>query len=144
MSSGYLLDANVLSEPLRPQPRVGVVERLARHEDELATSATVWHELLYGAARLPPSKRKRHIDEYLAALAASSLVFLAYEERAAGWHARERARLAAIGRTPSSPDGQIAAVARVHGLVLVTRNVSDFEAFEGLRIENWFEDVAPA
>ena len=37
----------------------------------------------------------------------------------------------------TSPTGQIAAVAAVHDATVVTGNVSHFEAFEGLRVENW-------
>jgi tRNA(fMet)-specific endonuclease VapC len=38
---------------------------------------------------------------------------------------------------PAFVDGQIAAIAKVNGLVLVTRNTSDFEKFSGLKLENW-------
>jgi tRNA(fMet)-specific endonuclease VapC len=37
------------------------------------------------------------------------------------------------------PDGQIAAIAKVNGLILVTRNISDYQEFLDLRIENWFD-----
>jgi len=63
---------------------------------------------------------------------------LPYCDAAAGWFAAERSRLTALGRMPSYPDGQIAVIARVHHLTLVTRNISDFADFEGLAIENWF------
>lgn len=53
------------------------------------------------------------------------------------WHARERARLAAQGRTPPFADGQIAAITRVNDLILVTSSTDDFEPFEGLRIVDW-------
>jgi tRNA(fMet)-specific endonuclease VapC len=33
----------------------------------------------------------------------------------------------------------IASIAATNGLTLVTRNVADFSAFQGLRLENWFE-----
>jgi len=36
-------------------------------------------------------------------------------------------------------DAQIAAVAASRDLVLVTRNVEDFKAFNGLKIQNWFD-----
>jgi len=62
---------------------------------------------------------------------------LAYDEQAAEWHARERARLESKGRPVSFRDSQIAAVAVVHGLTLVTANVSHFEPLSGLEIENW-------
>lgn len=61
-----------------------------------------------------------------------------YDLTAARWHAEERARLTKIGRTPAFADGQIASIAYCQGLVLVTNNVSDFQDFEGLMLENWF------
>jgi tRNA(fMet)-specific endonuclease VapC len=67
---------------------------------------------------------------------------LPYEKSAAEWFAQERARLTQIGRPPSYPDGQIAAVAAVNNLILVTRNTADFAHFAGLRLENWFEAAA--
>jgi len=39
---------------------------------------------------------------------------------------------------PFYPDGQIAAIARVNNLILVTRNVSDYANFSELMMENWF------
>jgi tRNA(fMet)-specific endonuclease VapC len=90
----YLLHTNVVSEPLRPKPRHGVVRKLRRHEDEIAISSVVWH-------------------------------------------AGERARLAARGETPPFVGGPIAAIARVHELILVTFNDSDFGRFEGVRVLSW-------
>jgi len=70
---------------------------------------------------------------------APTLQALAYDEPAARWHAAERARLVAAGRTPAFVDGQIAASAAVHGLVLVTANVGDFAMFDSLDVENGFD-----
>lgn len=67
------------------------------------------------------------------------MVILPYDERAAEWHASERARLIALGRTPSFVDGQIAAIAKVNSLILVTRNMSDFKEFSGLKLKNWHQ-----
>ena len=55
------------------------------------------------------------------------------------WHAKERARLTQIGRTPPFADGQIAAVAITNGLSLVTFNRDDYAAFQDLRLEDWRE-----
>jgi tRNA(fMet)-specific endonuclease VapC len=66
-----------------------------------------------------------------------SLPILPYDEEAAAWHARERARLAKRGLPPSATDGQIAAIARVNDLVLVTANPKDFRRFQGLKVEDW-------
>jgi predicted nucleic acid-binding protein len=51
-----------------------------------------------------------------------------------------RARLAQIGRPPPFADGQIAAIAVTNGLVLVTFNRKDYDAFEELRMEDWRAD----
>ena len=65
------------------------------------------------------------------------MVVLPYCEEAAQWHAEERARLSGIGQTPSFVDGQIAAIAHIHGAILVTGNIADFQSFSGLGVENW-------
>jgi tRNA(fMet)-specific endonuclease VapC len=127
----------VLSEPIKSRPNAHVIDALARHDGELATCAIVWHELLYGAARLSVSAKRRAIESYLEEAVRRALPILPYDEEAAAWHARERARLSKRGRPPSAADGQIAAIARVNGLVLVTANPRDFRRFEGLSIENW-------
>ncbi|MDM8524916.1 hypothetical protein QUF80_16220 [Desulfococcaceae bacterium HSG8] len=53
------------------------------------------------------------------------------------WQGTGRARLSSEGRTPLFADGQIATIAGANGLVLVTRNVSDFEFFSGLTVVSW-------
>jgi len=62
---------------------------------------------------------------------------LPYDERAANWHAAERARLAGIGLTPPFVDGQIAAIARANDLTLVTANQADYAGFQGLEVVAW-------
>lgn len=133
----YLLDTNVLSEPLLPEPNRGVLERLREHQHEVATASVVWHELLYGCYRLPSSARRAAIEEYLSEVVSPSIRILPYDERAADWHAAERARLAGIGRTPPFAAGQIAAVARVNGLALITANLTDYDAFRDIWVEDW-------
>lgn len=133
----FLLDTNTVSEPLRPLPNPNVVEQLREHEAEIAIPAPVWHELRFGCSRLPPSRRRDAFERYLDEVVRVSMPVLAYGRKAADWHARERARLVASGRTPPFVDGQIAAIAHVEGLVLVTSNTRDFLAFDGLTIENW-------
>lgn len=76
---------------------------------------------------------KRYIEDVIRA----SFPVLDYNREAADWHAFERARLSAEGRTRPFVDGQIAAIAYVNDLVLITSNAADFEGFEGLRVRNW-------
>ena len=133
----YLLDTGVVSEPLRPTPTPSIVRRLREHEGEAAIGAPVWHELRFGCARLPPSRRRQAIERYIDAVVLASFPILDYDREAADWHARERARLSASGRTPPFVDGQIAAIAYVNDMILATTNARDFQGFEGLRVEGW-------
>jgi tRNA(fMet)-specific endonuclease VapC len=110
---------------------------LRRHEDEIAIPSVVWHELQYGAERLPISRRRDIIVRYLLEVVLATMPILDYDRIAAEWHAKERARLAARGETPPFVDGQIAAVSRVNDLILVTFNEGDFRRFQGLRVLGW-------
>ncbi|RLT45068.1 MAG: type II toxin-antitoxin system VapC family toxin [Chloroflexi bacterium] len=138
MTVKYLLDTNILSEPLRPAPHPNILAKLYLYQDQLATTALVWHELWFGAGRLPDSARKRAIEGYLTEVVALSIPILPYDQKAAVWHARERVRLAGLGRTPPFVDGQIAAIAKTNDLVLVTINQADFQFFD-VKIEDWRE-----
>ena len=133
----YLLDTNTVSEPLRPRPNAGVIRRLHEHEDEIAIPAPVWHELRFGCSRLARSRRRDAIERYIEEVVLESFPILDYGFKAADWHARERARLVAAGRTPPFVDSQIAAIAHANELILVTSNIDDFRSFEGLRVESW-------
>ena len=67
----------------------------------------------------------------------TSLPVLDYDQPAADWHALERARLTAKGNPTSFVDGQIAAIAYVNDLILVTANKRDFEQYENLEVRSW-------
>jgi len=134
-----LLDTNVLSEPIKSAPSQRVIQALSDHDGELATCSVVWHELRFGVSRLPASKKRSAIEMYLDEAVRGALPILPYDEAAASWHANERARLGKRGRPPSAADGQIASIARVNELVVVTANVKDFRRFGGLEIQNWFK-----
>jgi tRNA(fMet)-specific endonuclease VapC len=133
----YLLDADVVSEPLRPAPRLDVVRKLRRHRSEVAIASVVWHELRHGMELLPPSRGRSAIEDYLENVVLRTMPILDYDHAAADWHARERARLQRRGLTPPFHDGQIAATARTQDLTLVTFNVKDFKRFDSLRVVAW-------
>lgn len=137
MNLKYLLDTNIVSEPLRPKPVPGVLQKLRRHEEEIAISSVVWHELRFGVERLPASRRRDAIERYLGEVVLATMPILDYDRAAAEWHANERARLEARGDMPPFADGQIAAIARVHELILVTLNDADFKRFRGIRVQSW-------
>ena len=142
MTLRYLLDTNVISEATRPSPNPNIVRKLTEHQREIATAAVVFHELLYGCLRLVESQKRQFLLEYINQIPLK-MPILSYDPQAAQWHAKERARLSKVGKTPAFADGQIASIAYSNNLVLVTNNVSDFQFFDGLRIENWFVSDEP-
>ena len=137
MSLRYLLDTNIVSEALRPAPNPVVLQNLRHNAQHLAIPAVVWHELWFGCLRLPLSQRRTVIEAYLNDVVAATMPILPYDSACAAWHAAERARLGRSGLTPSFSDGQIAAVAAVNRLTLVTFNSADFANFANLHIEAW-------
>jgi len=67
------------------------------------------------------------------------LPILPFEQQAGEWLAVERARLMQKGIILGFADSEIAAIAAINNLILVTRNTKDFKHFSGLQLENWFE-----
>jgi tRNA(fMet)-specific endonuclease VapC len=134
----YLLDTNILSEPLRPQPNPMVIRKLQHYSYELATATIVWHELWFGCYRLPVSRKRQRIEQYLQNVVLPHLPLMPYTQAAAEWHAEERARLTNIGQAPPFADAQIAAIAKVNDMIIVTANTSDFDRFADIAVENWF------
>jgi tRNA(fMet)-specific endonuclease VapC len=136
----YLVDTNTISETEQMQPNPTVIGRLEEHQGQIALASVSWHELLYGYHRLPESRRKQRVGYFIQHTVKSNIPILPYDMEAAEWFAEERARLSQIGRPPSYPDGQIAAIAATNDLILVTRNTTDFADFIDLQVENWFYD----
>jgi tRNA(fMet)-specific endonuclease VapC len=132
----YLLDTNVVSQPMMKMPSASVLRKLASIADECAIGAPVWHELNFGCHRMPAGKRRNALQDYLADVV-SNFEILPYDDLSAKLHALERARLEELGTTVPFIDGQIAAIAQINELVLVTDNVRDFAPFKALTVENW-------
>lgn len=138
MTLRYLLDTTIVSSPVVKIPNSEIVKCLDEHGHESAIGAPVWHELIYGCARLPRGKRRSALESYLHDVVQVSFPILPYDEVAAAWHSQERARLEGVGKCAPYVDGQIAAIAHANGLVLVTVNTKDFTPFfKDLTVENW-------
>lgn len=137
MTLKFLLDTTIVSAPIAKEPNRRVVKKLEQQGDHCAIAAPVWHELIYGASRLPAGKRRTALEDYLHRVVRSSFPVLPYDQAAAEWHGKERARLEDDGRTPPFVDGQIAAIAATRSLVLITSNTKDFRAFAGLETADW-------
>jgi tRNA(fMet)-specific endonuclease VapC len=134
----FLLDTNVLSEPLKLQPNESVVNHIERYQAEIVIASVTWHEIWFGCCRLPDSRRRQRIEQYLREVIEPSVPILPFDAVAALWFAKERSRLVSLGQTPSFADGQIAAIAHANDLILVTNNVMDYVNFQDIQITNWF------
>lgn len=122
----YLLDTNVLRELGKTSPHKNVAAWLKSVDDaDLAISALTVREIAKGVAKLRKTK-----PETAAALSATvTAIFDAFEGRILPI---DRAVAAAWGETLGESekhvdDAGLAATARVHGLVVVTRNITDFD-----------------
>jgi tRNA(fMet)-specific endonuclease VapC len=133
----YLLDTSIVSSPVSTRPSPEVLKRLEAHGHECAIAAPVWNELIYGCRRLPRGKRRDAIETYLEDVVLASFPVLAYDQAAAGWHGAERARLEGLGKPAPYVDGQIAAIAHVNELTIVTANVKDFARFKDVEVADW-------
>ena len=136
-----VLDTNVLSEFMRVEPDNQVLAWVdAQPAMELAISAVTVAEILHGIARLPSGKRKQKLESHAMAMFEEDFAgrILPFDVHAAVEYATLVAACEAKGRTASMADAQIAAVCRVHGAPIATRNVRDFE-FPGLDVINPWE-----
>ncbi len=129
----YLLDTNTCIAYLTGRSSK-VEERLKREAPaDVALCSIVKSELLFGA------RKSAKVTENLARLEVFFGPFpsLPFDDHAADLAAHARAELEKAG-TPIGPnDLLIAAIARSHGLVVVTRNVREFARVPGLHVEDW-------
>lgn len=136
----YLLDTNVLSEIRRPQPDANVLAWLDQvDEDRVYLSVISVAEIARGVALLESGRRKDALALWL-----EQDLPARFESRLLGIDARIAltwgALLAAAKRDGyglSVMDGWIAAVAKVHELTLVTRNIKDFERIGLTLFDPW-------
>ncbi|MCC6890865.1 MAG: type II toxin-antitoxin system VapC family toxin [Hyphomicrobiales bacterium] len=125
-----VLDTNVLSEGLRPNPDSNVRDWLnAQDAQELYLCTPVLAELHYGAERLPIAARRLNLERTFSRMVETFSNRVLTVDAAA---AREYGRLMAVrdrlGRATGTMDGLIAAVASVHRAAVATRDVYGFDA----------------
>ncbi len=140
----YLLDTNVLSELQSPQGDELVKTRFSRLDtDSLFTSAVVFGEIRKGIRRLPQSQRKQNLEFWFNEFSLEyNNRILPFDMDTAQIWGDLVAKSELNGVSVSVADGQIAATAIQHGLVVITRNTKDFQN-TGARLWNiWETDAA--
>ena len=122
----YLVDANVLSEPTRPDPRPAVVSWLRRHERTMAVDPIIIGEIRFGILLLPRGKRRARLERWFDE-GVRRLQCLPWEAETGLRWAELLARLRTSGRAMPIKDSLIAATALTNRLAVATRKVTDFE-----------------
>ena len=126
-----VLDTNVVSEPMKHNGDPAVLGWLDRQLAEtLYLTSISLAELLVGIENLPNGKRKTGLDAGLAELMAALFGprILAFDYHAARAFAPLISRARSVGQGISVSDGQIAAIATVHGFSVATRDTAPFIA----------------
>ena len=139
-----ILETNVVSEPMKPDGDRAVQawldEQIAK---TLYLTSVSLSELFLGVDLLPDGKRKvglaAALQELLATLFGTRV--LPFDQQAATIYATLVSRARAAGRAISMADGQIAAIASVHGFTVATRDTAPFVA-AGVPVVNPWEVAA--
>ncbi len=134
----YLVDANVLSEPTKRSPQIGVVEWLKRAEQEIVVDPIVLGEVRFGILLLPQGSRRQRLERWFRA-GVECIECLPWEAESGLRWARLLAELRESGQAMPIKDSLIATTALVHGLTVSTRNRKDFEK-AGVRVFDPFAD----
>jgi predicted nucleic acid-binding protein len=134
-----LLDTNVVSEAMKPEPHPAVRAWLDEQAAEtIYLSSVTLAELLFGIGALPTGRRKRAMT-----LALDGLLelfgnrVLAFDTDSARSYAELAVAARAAGKGFPTPDGYIAAIAAAHRFTVVTRDVAPFEAVGLKVIDPW-------
>ncbi|HMD86883.1 MAG TPA: type II toxin-antitoxin system VapC family toxin [Terriglobia bacterium] len=139
-----LLDTNVISEPMRPNPDPKVLAWLDAQAAESLYLATVsLAELLLGIERLPAGKRRKALaaalHEQIIALFGKRIV--PFDLDAAETYAQIVTRARRHGHPIAVADAQIAAIAASRQLTVATRDEAPFQAAGVPAINPWTASI---
>jgi hypothetical protein len=135
-----VLDTNVISEVLRPTPEPEVLSWLRSvPRRDIWTCTVVLAELFSGVDLMPAGKRQQLLREKMEQLVPTLFVdqILLFDLSAARAYGPILAARQTKGRPIDEIDAQIAAIAKVNGATLATRNIRDFEYCDVRLINPW-------
>ena len=136
----YLLDTNAISEWVKPQPDPGIVRWLDEiDEDRTYLSVITIGEIRKGVDRLGDGRRRDRLEQWLTIELPDRFGerMLPVDVAIADEWGRALARTAKAGISADGIDALIAATAKVHGLHVVTRNVTHFQDLGVAVISPW-------
>ena len=136
-----ILDTNIVSELMRPAPERMVLQWFSNQAaEDLHVTAVTMAEILYGVELISSSRRRDVVragaEKMFGDVFADRI--LTFEDRAALAFSQIASSRRRQGKSMSGTDAQIAAIARVHGATLATRNTYVFEGC-GVKLVNPWE-----
>ena len=136
----YLLDTNILSEITKPNPNKNVVKKVIENKHISTIASVAFEEMLYGVKRLPAGKKQSDLLSFNINFIQANYEIIPFDVHASWILSDIRQRLESKGKRAPLADAMIAATAIANNLILVTRNVKDFENIRevsSLMIEDW-------
>ena len=136
----FLLDTNVVSEWVRPQPDRNVISWLAEvDEDRVFISVLAFAEIRRGVEMLPAGRRRDRLATWLAEELPTRFEgrIIDIDPHVAETWGAVMARGQKIGLTLGGMDAFVAATAEAHGLTLATRNLKDFQDLGISLLDPW-------
>lgn len=131
----YLLDTNILSDVIKPEPSDSLLDWLEKqNDDDLFISAMTIAEIQRGILEKPAGRRRDQLQVWFSGPEGIQALFagrvLAFDAASGLIWARLMAEGKASGRPRSALDMIIAAIAETNGCIVATGNERDFAGIE--------------
>lgn len=131
----YLLDTNIISNVVKPNPSVSLLDWMAAQQDEdLFIASLTVAEFRRGVLDKPAGQKRELLETWFSGPEGPQALFagriLSFDDRAALIWARLMAEGKSSGRPRNGLDMIVAAVALANGCIVVTDNEKDFLGLE--------------